>query len=67
MVDDQPTRMVLPNSSLADLLQPYVGTMVKIAVTSGTKIGDLITVKRPPHLMPDSDVYSIPSGVCDKS
>ena len=59
--------MVLANSSLADLLQPYVGTMVKMAVTSGTKIGDLITVKRLPHLMPDSDVYSIPSGVCDKS
>ena len=59
--------MVLPNSSLADLLQPYVGTMVKIAVTSGTKIGDLITVKRPPHLMPDSDLYSIPCGVCDKT
>ena len=45
VVDDQPTRMVLPNSTLADLLQPYIGTMVKIAVTPGTKIGDLITVK----------------------
>ena len=59
--------MVLPNSPLADLIQLYVGTMVKITVTSGTKIGDLITVKRPPHLMPDGDVYSIPCGVCDKS
>ena len=67
VVDEQPTCMVLPNSTLADLIQHYVGTMVKIAVTSGTKIGDLITVKRPPHLMPDNDIYAIPCSVCDKS
>ena len=59
--------MVLPNSPLADLLQLYVGPTAKIAVISGTKIGDLVTVKRPRHLMPDSDVYSSPCIVCDKS
>ena len=67
VVEDRSTRMVLPNSPLADLIQPYVGPTAKIAVMSGTNIGDLVTFKLPPHLMPESDVYSSPCSVCDKS
>ena len=35
-----------------------------IAATSGTKLRDLVTIRRPPHPLPDSDVYQIPCGGC---
>ena len=35
-----------------------------IAATSGTKLRDLVTIRRPPHPLPDSDVYHIPCGGC---
>ena len=60
-------RLVLPNSILTDQLRQYVGPAIKIATAGGTKLGDLIRLKRPPHLMPDSQVYSVPCGTCHLS
>ena len=63
---DKPTRIVLPQSSLADKLQRFVGNSVSIATSSGTKIGDLVKNKRPLHPRPHSDVYTVPCGSCDR-
>ena len=41
-----------------------VGRQVSIVPTCGTKVRDLVTVRRPPHTFPDSDVYQIPCGGC---
>ena len=60
-------RLVLPNSILTDQLRQYVGPAIKIATAGGTKLGDLIRLKRPPHLMPDSQVHSVPCGTCHLS
>ena len=37
---------------------------MSIVPTCGTKVRDLVTVRRPPHTFPDFDVYQIPCGGC---
>ena len=59
-----PIRLTLPSCPLIDQIQRLAGTTVKIAAKSGVKLGDLVKVKRPPHLRPSSQVYSVPCGVC---
>ena len=57
-------RLALPNSPLLDDIQRMVGRQVSIVPTCGTKVRDLVAVRRPPHILHDSDVYQIPCGGC---
>ena len=43
-----------------------MGRTIKIATSSGKKIGDIVRQKRENHHRPLSQVYSIPCGGCDK-
>ena len=59
-----PIRLTLPTCHLIDQIQHLAGPAVKIAAKSGVKLGDLVKVKRPAHLRPSSQVYSVPCGSC---
>ena len=59
-----PTRLTLPCCPLIDHIQHIAGPTIKIAAKSGVKIGDLVKIKRPPHLRPSSQVYSVPCSTC---
>ena len=58
-------RLALPNSPLLEQIQRLVGDQVSIVPTCGMKVRDIVSVRRPPHKLPDSDVYQIPCGGCD--
>jgi len=59
-------RIIIPHSELTEHLQALVGHTLKIATSSGKKIGDIVREKRSNHNRPLSQVYSIPCGGCDK-
>ena len=59
-----PIRLILPSCPLADQIQQLAGPSIKIATKSGIKLGDLVKIKRPPHLRPDSQVYAVPCSTC---
>ena len=63
---DRPLHLILPHSDMTEHLQNVVGNTIKIATSSGKKIGDIVKQKREKHLRPLSQVYSIPCGGCDK-
>ena len=58
-------RLVLPQSDTTNRLQDHLGHKINIATASGTKIGDIVQIKRPKHTMHNSVVYKIPCGGCD--
>ena len=58
-------RLVLPQSTLTTELQQHLGKHINIATATGTKIADLVKMKRPKHTLPNSAVYKIPCGGCD--
>ena len=41
------TRLVLPSSTFTESLQRDMGPQARIAASSGIKIADLVTIKRP--------------------
>ena len=59
-----PIRLTLPSCPLADQIQRLAGPSIKVATKSGIKLGDIVKIKRPPHLRPASQVYSVPCGTC---
>ena len=59
-------RLIIPHSELTEHLEALLGRTLKIATSSGKKIGDITREKRPIHSRPLSQVYSIPCGGCDK-
>ena len=60
-------RLVLPQSTLTTELQQHLGKHINVTTATGTKIADLVKMKRPKHTLPHSAVYKIPCGGCDKS
>ena len=58
-------RLVLPQSALTTGLQQQLGKHITITTATGTKIADLVKMKRPKHTQPCSVVYKIPCGGCD--
>ena len=64
---DKPQRIIIPYSPLTDQLQELLGPSISVASTAGTKLGDLVSLRRPQHRRPNSDVYSIPCGGCERS
>ena len=60
----EPIRLTLPSCPLADQVQRLAGPSIKVATKSGIKLGDIVKIKRPPHLRPTSQVYSVPCGTC---
>ncbi|XP_069992431.1 uncharacterized protein [Penaeus vannamei] len=59
-------RIMISHSKLTEHLEALVGLTLKIATSSGKKIGDIIREKSSNHNKPLSQVYSIPCGGCDK-
>ncbi|MEL7523541.1 MAG: hypothetical protein AAGJ80_18295, partial [Cyanobacteria bacterium J06553_1] len=67
---DDPTpaqRLVLPQSALTSELPRHLGRHVSIAIATGTKITDMVKMKRPRHTLPNSIVYKIPCGGCENA
>ena len=60
-------RLILPQSALTTGLQQQLGKHVTVTTATGTKIADLVKMKRPKHTHPDSVIYKIPCGGCDTS
>ena len=60
-------RLILPQSTLTTELQHHLGRHINIATATGTKISDIVKMKRPKHTMPNSVVYKIPCGGCEST
>ena len=57
----------IPNSKAAETVAKELETTgVKVALTSGKKLGDMLSKKRVPDHRGMSVVYKIPCGACDK-
>ncbi|XP_069982214.1 uncharacterized protein [Penaeus vannamei] len=59
-------RIIIPHLELTEHPQALVVRTLKIATSSGKKIGDIVREKRSNHNRPLSQMYSIPCGGCDK-
>ena len=58
----------MPNSKATEnIAKELEKTGVKVALTSGTKTGDLFTQKKTSDQQNLSIVYQVPCGSCDKS
>ena len=62
---EAPQRLVLPQSTLTTGLQQQLGKHIIITTSTGSKIADMVQMKRPKHTQPRSIVYKIPCGGCD--
>lgn len=60
--------LTVPNSNMAHILDDYLTktTDLKIATSSGTKIGDIVKEKREKDVNKNSVIYKIPCGGCQK-
>ena len=57
----------IPNSKAAETVAKELETTgVKVALTSGKKLGDMLSKKRVPDHRGMSVVYKVPCGACDK-
>ncbi|XP_069984619.1 uncharacterized protein [Penaeus vannamei] len=59
-------RIIITHSEVTEHLEALVGCTLKIATSSGKKIGDKVREKRSNHNKPLSQMYIIPCGGCDK-
>ena len=58
-------RLMLPQSALTTGLQQQLGKHINITTATGTKIAEMVSMKRPKHTLPRSIIYKIPCGACD--